>query len=139
MNKNTDINLVFKKKTSELLVSHESMQWVGTNDCGIVQQNQSCYQLFEAARMCLWIKRLTLRKQRWSVKMIVPKSRRAMMCLVVFGFYIYDKYDFVFVSFTKMYSQALSEDAAWDFLIIFTDDFYSIFTILIFYTKFSFH
>lgn len=36
-------------------------------------------------------------------------------------------------------SQALSEDAAWDFLIIFKDDFYSIFTILIFYNNFSFH
>lgn len=36
-------------------------------------------------------------------------------------------------------SQALSEDAAWDFLIIFKNDFYSIFTILIFYNNFSFH
>lgn len=36
-------------------------------------------------------------------------------------------------------SQALSEDAAWDFLIIFKNDFYSIFTILIFYNNFGFH
>ena len=35
-------------------------------------------------------------------------------------------------------SQALSEDAAWDFLIISKNDFYSIFTILIFYNNFSF-
>lgn len=35
-------------------------------------------------------------------------------------------------------SQALSEDAAWDFLIISKNDFYSIFTILIFYNTFSF-
>lgn len=47
----------------------------------------------------------------------------------------------LFCSFTKkkVLSQALSEDAAWDFLIIFENDFYSIFTILIFYDKFSFH
>lgn len=35
-------------------------------------------------------------------------------------------------------SQALSEDAAWDFLVISKNDFYSIFTILIFYNNFSF-
>lgn len=38
-----------------------------------------------------------------------------------------------------MFSQALSEDAAWDFLIIFRNDFYSIFTIQIFYNNFIFH
>lgn len=41
--------------------------------------------------------------------------------------------------YTDVLSQALSEDAAWDFLIIFRDDFYSIFNILIFYNNFSFH
>lgn len=46
---------------------------------------------------------------------------------------------FSFFFYKDVLSQALSQDAAWDFLVIFKDDFYSIFTILIFYNNFSFH
>lgn len=34
--------------------------------------------------------------------MIVEKNRLALTYLAVFDFYIYDKYDFVFLCFTKM-------------------------------------
>lgn len=52
--------------------------------------------------------------------MIVMKNKLDLLYFGMFDFYIYDKYDFVFFFFYKdLLSQALSEDAAWDFLIIF--------------------
>lgn len=72
--------------------------------------------------------------------MIVMEKQTGFVVFWYVCFYIYDKYDFVFFFFYKdVLSQALSQDAAWDFLVIFKDDFYSIFTILIFYNNFSFH
>lgn len=97
------------------------------------------YRLIVAARMCLlWFKQMTQKEQRWSVEMIVDKTSWLCCIFCTFGFYIYDRMLFCFF-YTDVLSQALSEDAAWDFLIIFKDDFYSIFNILIFYNNFRFH
>lgn len=60
--------------------------------------------------------------------MIVVKNKLALLNFGMFDFYI-SVANITLFSFFKKYvlSQALSEDAAWDFFIIFKNDFYSIF------------
>lgn len=70
--------------------------------------------------------------------MIVMTNKLALL----YFWYVWFQYLWQFPPpffYKDVLSQALSEDAAWDFLIIFKNDFYSIFTILIFYNNFSFH
>lgn len=68
-------------------------------------------------------------KNSWSVETIQKTTHR--LCL---NFGVFDFFPFFY---KDVLSQALSEDAAWDFLIIFKNDFYSIFSVLIFYFSFQ--